>query len=158
MGLIKKKTKETGNVLRPPSPEEPHIKGKRVQQQSEKTKGKGKSLLTMPLTLLRNLLDGTLLTHDRVMKNIPFILFITLLTILYITNATMADRNRREFNLTHEELKELRYKYISTKSGVMYESNQSQISYKLKETGIKENITPPVKVFIQPNTDNPKQR
>ncbi|MFO7722500.1 MAG: FtsL-like putative cell division protein, partial [Bacteroidales bacterium] len=102
------------------------------------------------LLLIRQLLDGTLLADQRMIRNIPYILFITGLAILYITNSATAEKNRREAAALSEELKELRYQYISTKSGVMYLSNPSQISKKLKDTDIRENTVPPVKIFIPP--------
>lgn len=100
-----------------------------------------------PLVAVHRLLDGSLLTNEYVVRNIPLILFITVLGIIYITNSATAERNRRELLNATDELKELRYKYISTKSSVMYLSNQSQISKRLKEKGIKENTVPPVKIF-----------
>ncbi len=157
MGIFnfRNQQEETGNVLRT-TPKEPDNPEKRRAREPRNHRGNGKKILALPFTIARNLLDGTLLTHDRVIRNIPFILFVTLLTIIYITNSTLADRNRRELIRISEELKELRYQYISTKSGVMYESNPSQISKKLKETGIRENTTPPVKIFTNPNPEKPR--
>lgn len=126
------------------------------QEQSSKSSKSKRKLTANPIIGLRKLLDGSLLTNEYVVNNIPLILFITALAIAYITNTSTAEKNRRELvNLT-EELKELRYKYISTKSGVMFLSNQSQISKRLKETGIKENTVPPVKIFI-PKENTQKQ-
>ncbi len=102
-----------------------------------------------PLEALGSFLDGSVLTNKVVVKNIPFLLFITVIAILYITNSANAEKNRRESARISEELKELRYKYISTKSSVMYLSNPSQISLKLMETGIRENVVPPVKIFVK---------
>ena len=101
-----------------------------------------------PVEALRFLLDGSVLTNRVVVRNIPFLLFITVLAVIYITNSATAEKNRRESVKVNDELKELRYKYISTKSSVMFLSNQSQISLKLKETGIRENVVPPVKIFV----------
>lgn len=104
---------------------------------------------------IRQLLDGSLFANEKVVKNLPFILFITGLAIVYIANSSVAERNRRNLARLTEDLKELRYKYISTKSGVMYQSNPSQISEKLRETGIKESTIPPVKIFVK-KEENPK--
>ncbi len=98
---------------------------------------------------VRQLLDGSLFANEKVVKNIPFILFLAGLAILYIGNSSVAERNRRNLAKLTEDLKELRYQYISTKSGVMYLSNPSQISDRLRETGIRESTTPPVKIFVK---------
>ena len=116
------------------------------ERKREKSGGSSFRLLN-PLIAIRRLLDGSLLTNEHVVRNIPLILFMTLLGIIYITNSATAERNRRELLNSTEELKELRYKYISTKSSVMFLSNQSQISKRLKDKGIKENTVPPVKIF-----------
>lgn len=120
---------------------------------SEKSGGESSRFRVNPALAIRQMLDGSILTNDKVIRNIPFILFITGLAILYIANSATAEKNTRELNRMSDELKELRYMYISTKSSVMYLSNQSQISLRLKETGIKENIVPPVKIFIPKNND-----
>lgn len=140
------------NRYRPPSEETP---GRQKQERtSRKSTGNGTRLLKTPALLIRQLLDGTLFANEKVVKNIPYILFIAGLAILYITNSATAERNRRELvNLT-DELKELRYKYISTKSSVMFLSNQSQISERLKETGIRESTVPPVKIFVKTPSEN----
>jgi hypothetical protein len=103
----------------------------------------------MPIAAVGSVFDGTVLTNRMVIRNIPFILFIVLLAIIYISNSSSAERNRRDANKLDEELKELRYEYISTKSAVMYLSNPSQIGERLKERGLQDNLMPPVKIFIR---------
>jgi hypothetical protein len=108
-----------------------------------------------PIAAVSSLLDGSILTHKWIVNNIPYLIFMALLAIFYISNSATAERNRSAAGKLEEELKELRYKYISTKSSVMYLSNPSQISNRLKETGIRENVVPPVKIFVTPEETRP---
>jgi len=122
-----------------------------VGNASKKEKRKG----FRPMAAASYLLDGSLLTHKWIVSNIPYLIFLALIAIYYISNSATAERNRRAAVQLEEELKELRYRYISTKSSVMYLSNPSQISNRLKETGIRENVVPPVKIFVTPEETRP---
>ena len=155
MGIFRSKHKDSKeNRFREPAAPRNQDSGSRKEGRPESTrrrKEKGPGIRFD----IRQLLDGSLFANEKVVKNLPFILFITALAIVYIANSSVAERNRRNLARLTEDLKELRYKYISTKSGVMYQSNPSQISEKLRETGIKESTTPPVKIFIK-KEENPK--
>ncbi len=119
---------------------------------SSKQKSEGRF---RPFAAVSSLLDGSMLTQKWVINNIPYLIFLGAIAIFYISNSATAERNRRKAMQLEAELKELRYKYISTKSSVMYLSNPSQISERLRETGIRENLVPPVKIFITSEETNP---
>jgi hypothetical protein len=63
-----------------------------------------------------------------VYQNLPFVYFLALLGILYIANVHYAERNIRQIQTLKQELKESRWKYMSIKSGVMYQSIPSQVA------------------------------
>jgi hypothetical protein len=145
--------KPVSNTAEPKRPAEKQHRDQGNTVRGEQSDKQGSTFRVNPASAVRQLLDGSILTNDKVIRNIPFILFITGLAVLYIANSATAEKNTRDLNKMSDELKELRYMYISTKSSVMYLSNQSQISLRLKETGIKENIVPPVKIFIPKSND-----
>jgi Bacteriodetes cell division protein (FtsL-like) len=96
----------------------------------------------------RDVLDGSLLTRENVISQLPFVLFLTLLLVIYIGNRYHAERViRRTLNL-QTELRELRAKSISTASELEYLSNQSQVARLVaqKNTGLKYSEKPPVKI------------
>lgn len=95
---------------------------------------------------VHSLLDGTFLTKDRFRRAMPFIIFLILLGILYITNIFHVEKTKRQIDDLDEELRELRYEYITSRSKLMYESKSSEIARKLKDTGIGESLDPPVKI------------
>lgn len=94
------------------------------------------------------MLDGTFLTKDKFMKLMPFLIFLMILGIIYISNIFNVERTKRQIDNLEEELRELRYEYISSRSKLMYESKPSEIVIKLKETGIGESMDPPKKIMV----------
>jgi len=92
--------------------------------------------------------NGAILTRNTVIKTLPFLFFLALLAVIYITNSYYAERTIRKIEKTKSELKELRTEHISVKSEMMYKSKQSEIASKLLPYGIKESVIPPIKIFI----------
>jgi hypothetical protein len=81
----------------------------------------------------RNIMDGSLLTRDKVVKQLPFVLFLTLTIILYIANRYHAEKLVRRTLEMQTELKELRAESISTASELEYISRQSQVARLIDE-------------------------
>ena len=96
---------------------------------------------------LHNILGGGYLTKESVLGNLPFILFVAILALIYISNNFYAEKTAREIEKTKRELKELRYKYVITKAALMYKSKLSEISEKAGKLGLKESTIPPYKIF-----------
>jgi hypothetical protein len=96
--------------------------------------------------------SGTFLNHEKLIKHIPFILFICLITLLYIANGYYADDKIRKVNKLTNELKELRSEYISTRSDLMFKSKQSEVAKSAEKLGLKESIEPPKKIVINDTT------
>jgi hypothetical protein len=86
--------------------------------------------------------------RNQVVHSMPFILFISLLLIIYIGNNYYAEGLIRDIDRTKKELKEKRAEYISTKSRLMYHSNQSEMAKALEPFQVKESVHPPGKIFI----------
>lgn len=74
----------------------------------------------------RNPLKG-LFNYQWIVKNIPFFLFLSALTVLYIANGHRADKTIRRINSTTNELKDLQYEYKTLKSEVMFRSEERQV-------------------------------
>ena len=97
---------------------------------------------------LSSVFSGTFLTNEKNLKHLPYILFLGFLAILYIANGYYADDKIREVNKLSNQLKELRSEYISTKSELMFASKQSEVARAAEELGLKEPVTPPVKIEV----------
>jgi ABC-type transport system involved in cytochrome bd biosynthesis fused ATPase/permease subunit len=96
---------------------------------------------------VQNVLGGNFLKRESVIRLLPYFLFLTLIAMTYIANTYYAERNEREIQALRKSLKELRYEYITTRSELMNQSQQSEVARRLKNTQIIESRVPPVKVI-----------
>jgi hypothetical protein len=96
-------------------------------------------------------LSGQLLTQDAVVKNLPYLLFLAFIGIIYIANGYMAESSVRKINKTQQEIKELRSEQISIKS----ELNNTIIESELikiiaqRNMGLQESMDPPKKIVLK---------
>ena len=97
---------------------------------------------------LNSVFSGTFLSNEKVLKHIPFLLFLSVIAILYIANGYWADDKIRQVNKLGSRLKELRSEYISTKSDLMFVSKQSEVAKSADKMGLKEPIAPPMKIVV----------
>ncbi len=87
-----------------------------------------------------------LVHHQTVIRNLPFIFFISILAICYIANSHYAEKNVREIDQIEKQLNELRWDYMTTKSQLEYMSKQSEVARMVEPTGLKELREPPKKI------------
>ncbi len=93
-------------------------------------------------------LDGSFMAKENVVEMLPFLLFISLIGIFYISIRYYSEKNVFKMNAISNELKELRSEYISTKSELMFKSKQSEVAKAIAETGLKESVVPPKKIVV----------
>ncbi len=91
---------------------------------------------------LQNLLGGAYLESEKSLRNIPFLFFLALLAILYISGNYMIEENTRKINKLQKTVNEARFEYITQKANLLTMSRLSKISKKLEAMGIKENMEP----------------
>jgi hypothetical protein len=97
---------------------------------------------------IKDFIDGSILTRKAIVKQIPFILFISLLAGVYIGNRYHAEKIIRDLDkLQHEEM-DLRAEAITSESELMYISKQSEVARLVREAhlNLKESVTPPIKI------------
>ncbi len=99
---------------------------------------------------LGDVFDGSVLTRDRVVRQLPFVLFVTFLIILYIGNRYHAEKVIRQTMELQTELKELRARAISTASELEFISRQSEVAKLVGEKGLglMEAVKPPIKITV----------
>ena len=103
-----------------------------------------------------DIFDGTVLTRDIVTRQLPFVLFLTFLIILYIGNRYHAEKVIRETMKLQTELKELRARSISTASELEFISRQSEVAKRVDDLslGLKEAVNPPMKIIVESKRKN----
>ena len=94
---------------------------------------------------LRDLLDGSILTRKIVVQQLPFILFLTFLAVIYISNRYQAERIFRKVSEIQTEVKNLRAEQITTTAKLMNMSKPSSVAQLVeeRELGLKELSKPP---------------
>ena len=95
----------------------------------------------------QNILGGNFLKRESTLRLLPFFLFLTLISMFYIANTYYAEKKERDIQALRKSLKELRYEYITTRSELMNQSQQSEVARRLEAINIKESRVPPVKVI-----------
>ncbi len=104
------------------------------------------------LRSVANVVSGNFLSREVMLKNFPFILFLSLLAICYITYGYYSDDQIRKLNRLTSELKELKTRHVVIKDSLVIKSKQTEVSKALAHTGIKESVVPPKKILItKPN-------
>ncbi len=97
-----------------------------------------------------NVFSGNFLSKETTLKNLPFIFFLSFLSICYIANGYYADDQVRRVNRLTNEIKELRTQYTVVKDSLVIKSKQTEVAKALvkQQTGIKESVVPPKKILV----------
>jgi hypothetical protein len=86
-----------------------------------------------------------------IVKNIPFFLFLAILTVMYIANGHYADKTIRKINALDKHLKEMEYEFKTVKRNVIFRSKESELVKAVEPLGLKELVTPPKKISDSAN-------
>lgn len=104
---------------------------------------------TFPRGLV-NVLNGTFLTREKVLANMPFLLFVAGLMLFYIGYGYWTERTVRELDRTSSELKEMRSEYITVRSLLERSESQSQVADGISGLGLRESRVPPARISVEP--------
>src|SRR4051812_36026311 len=85
-------------------------------------------------------------SYKAIVNNIPFLAFLVLLCVLYISNSHRAIEMQREMNAQNKILKELRWKYVDVKSRLMYVKTETQMIKNAEVIGLKPSLLPAYKI------------
>ncbi|GDX51295.1 hypothetical protein LBMAG27_03420 [Bacteroidota bacterium] len=85
-------------------------------------------------------------SYETVIRNLPFVLFIAGLGIVYIWNSHQVEKSVRESNTIEKQMKELKWEYTTTKSELEYSSKMSEVGKMVMTTGLEELRVPPKKI------------
>jgi hypothetical protein len=98
-------------------------------------------------------IGGSVLADDRVIKQIPFVVFLAFLAVLLITNRNWSERTIRKVEVLQETLDELRSESITLSAKLMNSSRPSEIVKKVENAHIdlQEASRPPQKLVVKKN-------
>jgi hypothetical protein len=99
---------------------------------------------------IKGVLDGSVLTNEWFVKQLPYIIFLVVLAFFYIGNRYHAERIVRKNNDLQKEINDLRAESITIAAELMLISKQSEVARQVKERGLdlEESLVPPKKIEI----------
>lgn len=99
---------------------------------------------------MKSFIGGTILTDERITKQIPFLFFLAFLGLVLITNRNWAERTIRQIEVLQDELDELRSESITMSAKLMDASRPSEVAKKVEEAniGLQEPVKPPRKLIV----------
>jgi hypothetical protein len=101
-------------------------------------------------SFLKEILSGSMVTEKIILKNLWYVLLVTLLAAIYIGNRFHAEKITRESAKLQREVRDLRAESLSTSADLMYLSRQSVVYRLVKDRGLnlEELKTPPYKLLV----------
>ena len=99
-------------------------------------------------------IGGDLFTKKTVTRQLPFIIYVVALSMIYITNTYIAEDVNSELMIQNRVLESKHVEYIYNKSEITKLTKQTQLVKQLKNKGIKESVEPLKKITIDVKQDN----
>ena len=120
----------------------------REEKTEEAPKPKKAGSATRLPRVLIGVLNGTFLTKEKLLGNMPFILFCAGLMIAYIAYGYHTERIVRDLETTGADLREQRAEYLTVRADLEKQEQQSQVAGRIEGLGLKESRVPPVKLAV----------
>ena len=101
----------------------------------------------------KELMSGKLVTEKIILKNLGYLIFLTILGALYIGNRFHAESLIRKSTKLQKEVRDLRSEALSTSADLMSLSKQSEVTRLVKSRGLglEELREPPFKLVVEEN-------
>lgn len=94
------------------------------------------------------------LNYPSLVRQLPFILYLTLLGVLYIYNGHWANKTIRKTQIAEKQMRELQYEYIAAKGELLARSKPSEVIRAVAPLGLKE-LTRSPWILIDSSTSKP---
>lgn len=100
---------------------------------------------------MKSFIGGTILTDERVTRQLPFLFFLAAFGILLIANRNWSERTFRQIEVLQDSLDELRSESITMSAKLMDASRPSEVLKKVENMGIglEEPLIPPKKLIVK---------
>lgn len=107
-----------------------------------------------PVQRIRNDWQALLakVSYKGIVSNIPFLVFVALLCVLYISHNQAAQETQRELEKQQQSLKELRWKYMDIKTRLMNAGMEATVIRNAGNIGLKPLMLPAYKIEKDTNT------
>jgi hypothetical protein len=110
----------------------------------------GKPKQGKPVSFWKELMSGIIFSDVIILKNLWFIIFLTVLMAIYIGNRFHAEKVTRESSRLAREVRDLKAEALSTSASLMNVSKQSEVYRMVREKGLglEELKTPPYRLVV----------
>ncbi len=100
---------------------------------------------------IKGLANGSILTSDLIRSQLPFIAFLSILGLIYISNRYHAEKIFRETEQIKKEIEELRSEKIILQSKLMTKSRREEVLKMLEnyQSELKESNAPSQKIIYK---------
>ena len=105
-------------------------------------------------SFLPDFIGGELFKKKTVTRQLPFIIYVVVLSMIYITNTYVAEDVNSELMIQNRVLESKHVEYIYNKSEITKLTKQTQLVKQLKDKGIKESVEPLKKITIDVKQDD----
>ena len=129
-----------------PAPAPKPVREKRVRTPEPETAPRSSWSLFSLLDRMTSV-DG-LFREGLPVRFLPHLLFVMLLTLLYIGNTHYGNRMNRNIQRLKQETEDLRADYTTLKSDYMEASKQSEVARKVAAIGLVESSSPPFRITV----------
>jgi hypothetical protein len=100
---------------------------------------------------LRKFILLEFLGTDEIFSRLVYIGFIGFLALLYIANSHYSEKKIREIQVLQDEIKELRWEYMTLASENRVKAQRSQMADRFAILGLQPSEHPPIKLVVKKN-------
>ena len=129
-----------------------------MRRKDRKQRSENKPKVDNGMRRMWSVLGGSFLVKETFVKQIPFMLTVTVLLMVLITNTYIAESRTREIADTTRKLNDLHVEYIQLKSEIMQASKQSVLSRKLSGLGIIAPMEPVKRINFNENQETEEEK
>jgi len=126
-----------------------------VSTQKNKEPRPKKRTVVQPLF---DVLNGRFLSGQKFLDQLPFVLYLCMLAIVYIAYGYFTESTVKQIYRVDAELKELKSEYLTSQSELQQIRQQSNIADAIRGLGLTESVTPPRKIVLPANPQNPQKQ
>ncbi len=94
-------------------------------------------------------------SYTAIVSNVPYLAFVALLCVLYISSNKRAVETQRALNKLNDTLKELRWEYMDAKSQMMRAQMETEVIKNADKLGLKPMLMPAFKIEKQEQPAQP---
>jgi hypothetical protein len=116
----------------------------RAEQRKKKEGRKARRADNQIGGLLREVLSGEILAREALVRQVPFLLFASFLTVLYLALGYQTERILREKQRTLEKLEEATAEEKTLRSEFESQLQQSRLARSTAELGLEQPTSPPI--------------